>query len=546
MSPFGAHIEALQAPVVESSREKFFRILFHDDRDSFYFVSSDASGAWFDTALKASALASYQFKAHANYYVTHHGYNRSKDIRRLSERTRQLNALFFDLDCHREPLQANREKLIGLIQERLTEAIIAERIPMPTLIVDSGRGVQLYYVLRRSIPCRFARGGDKNTSGITLYESVQRRLADTLENLMEGLDLVDLDRTVFDKSRVGRIPDTFNTKAGRCAHLVNACEAYYDLPLLAGYCPDVPKKTAPSIKSKGRKPAFIMKFNALQMSRLNKVSELQEYRKFDCEGNRELMCFVYYNAAVQVYDKENAEAQLNQFNNRFLKPLPSRELKGIMSSVNRVKNVNGNEGYYILSAQKVIELLGLTEAEIEATGFFQSKRMAERIAAKQKTKNKRESRNSLIVDLYESGSMTQEQVAKEAGCSVRTVRSVLKEAGLTRLKAAKTLRANVKNSISLKTAARTALDAVAQEKQLAINDEFSGVTITGKILSYVSKNVVNEKVGRALGPGFLNPDMLPVQFHRYFADDFVSASSSELKTSLSAVFGYVNAPCASY
>ena len=490
MSPLGAHTAALQAPVAEDSRERFFRILLHDDRDSFYFVSSDASGVWADTALKASSLAGYQFNARANYYITHHGFNRCKDIRRLSERTRQLNALFYDLDCHREPSQEKREKLIGLIQERLAEAVLTDRIPMPTLIVDSGRGVQLYYVLRRSIPFRFIRSGGVNEKGVALYESVQKRLADVLENLMEGLDLVDLDRNVFDRSRVGRIPGTFNTKAGRCAHLVNACEAYYDLPLLAGYLPNEPKEVAAPIKPKSRKPAFVLKFNALQMSRLNKVSELQEHRKFDCEGNRELMCFVYYNAAVQVYDREGAETRLVQFNDRFLKPLPAKELKGVVSSVDRVKNVKGETGYYVLGAEKIVDLLGLTEDEIEATGFFQSKRMAERIEAKRKTKEKRDARNSLIVRLYKSGSMTQEQVAEEAGCSVRTVRSVLKEAGCARRRTAASRRMKSKDGVSLKAAALAALDAAAQGKQRAHDRGFFIFSTTGNFLAHEFKNVV--------------------------------------------------------
>ena len=481
LSSLGAHSEALAVSVVESDRDKFFRVLFHDDRNSNYIIFSDCTGALTSTALKAKSLGSFQFDDSSNYYVTHHGFN---GCRRLTERTRQLNAIFFDIDCHEAPSQTIRESLIALIQDRLADAVLRDHIPMPTIIVDSGRGVQLYYVFRRSIPCRFTHGGDKNEKGIWLYEDVQRRLADVLEGVVEGLDYVELDRIVFDKARVGRIPDTFNKKAGRCARLVSICEAYYDLSLLEGYCSPRPREEPSAKKHDKAKPAFVMRFNALQMSRLNKISELQEYRKFDCEGNRELMCFVYYNSAVQVYDREGAVCRLAQFNNKFRKPLSMQELQGVISSVDRVKNVKGETGYYVLGANKIIECLGLTEEEMLAIGFFQSKRMVERIEAKRKTKAKREARNELILTLYKGGDMTQEEVAAEAGCSVRTVRSVLKEAGITK-RAASGIRARkAAQKTSLKEAARATLDAAAQVSVQGAANGFFIFSTMGKILAH--------------------------------------------------------------
>lgn len=428
LSSFGAHTAALTASSFENEREKFFRILLHDDRKSRYFVSSDAGGTWVDNALLADGLARFPFNLVSNYYISHNGFNGN---RRLLERTRQINALFFDIDCHKEPSQAKREAIISSILDRITDAVLEEKLPMPTLIVDSGRGVQFYYVLQRSIPYRFKGDGSVNEKGISFYKDVQRRLADVIEEQLEGLDLVELDRRVFDHTRVGRVPGTFNTKAGRCARLVNACEVYYHLPLLAAYRPSKEPQKALPAPSRKMKPAFVMKFNALMMSRLSKVVELQEYRKFDCEGSRELMCFVFYNTAVQIYSKEDAFERLVQFNSRFLKPLAHSEMDGIVSAVSSVINVKGEKGHYILSAQTIIEYLGLTDEEMEATMFFASKRMTERLAAKRKTKEKRNARDERIVELYQTGCMTQKEVACEVGCSPRTVQSVLRDKGLT-------------------------------------------------------------------------------------------------------------------
>lgn len=175
-----------------------------------------------------------------------------------------------------------------------------------------------------------------------------------------------------------------------------------------------------------------MLFHPLMMSRLNKVAELQEYRNFDCEGTRELMGFVFYNTAVQIYSREDARERLDAFNARFAKPLPASELGGIVSSVDNVVNVKGERGHYVLRAHKLADLLALTDKEMEDLQFFASKRMAERMEAKRRTSEKRQARDELIVGLYKVGNKTQKQVAEAVGCCLRTVKTVLKKAGLTR------------------------------------------------------------------------------------------------------------------
>lgn len=105
------------------------------------------------------------------------------------------------------------------------------------------------------------------------------------------------------------------------------------------------------------------------------------------------MRFVCYSTAAQVFDAESARERLVQFNDCLLKPLSSVEIKGVISSVESVQNVRGGAGYYILGARKIVEYHGLTQEEMGATGFFASKRMAERLKAKRKTKVKRDARN---------------------------------------------------------------------------------------------------------------------------------------------------------
>ena len=136
-------------PHVQGSEWEVFRTLItHDDRNSYYVVSSDASGSWEDTAVKSESLPAMGFNTKSAYYMTHNGFTSAC---RKSEQVRQLNALFFDLDCHDQDLQQTRAIVIQTLSA-LQQAVGEGILPQPSMTFDSGRGVQLFFVLTLSIP----------------------------------------------------------------------------------------------------------------------------------------------------------------------------------------------------------------------------------------------------------------------------------------------------------------------------------------------------------------------------------------------------------
>ena len=110
----------------------------------------------------------------------------------------------------------------------------------------------------------------------------------------------------------------------------------------------------------------------------------------------------------------------------------------------------------------------MTSEEIEATAFFESRRMIERQKAKHATAEKRAARNAKILALYALPGTTMESVAAMVGVCKRTVAAGLKQAraALTSLNTAGTI------SIDLKTAARRALDALAKKECNFLADVF--------------------------------------------------------------------------
>ena len=418
--PVGVAVSHVQ----ESEWEIFRTLITHDDRNSYYVVSSDASGSWEDTAVKSESLSAIGFNAKSAYYMTHNGFTSAC---RKSEQVRQLNTLFFDLDCHDWDLQETRA-IVSQTLDTLKQAVGGRTLPQPTMTIDTGRGVQLFYVLTRSIPYRVSANGQVNIKSVKLFENVQKRMASLLDSVVSSIKGISVDRATFDVSRVSRIPGTFNAKAGRYASLCDySFDALYSLSKLSELIPARTEQPSykTNLKRAFKKTSSVINYQPLLKSRLAKIIELQKLRNFNCEGNRELMSFVFYNTAVQVYPHEIAQQKLSSFNNNFINPLNVSELNGITKSVDTVTNMRGEQGYYLIGANRLRELLAMTLKEEVAINFFESKRSVLRKEAKRITKEKREQRNARIITLHRQGSHTYASIAKQVMCSVRTVATVI-------------------------------------------------------------------------------------------------------------------------
>lgn len=408
-------------------RDTFFRALFHDDRNSSYALATCIDGTWRESMHKHSHLSFIGAPSNGSLYVSVNGF--SGDRRRLDS-LRQINALFFDLDCHGSS-RSQTDNAICNALEIISEAVRIEKLPRPTLTVDSGRGLHLYYVLNRSIPYRCSANGPVNEKALSLFQLVQQKLSGTLSRLMEPIDCIDVDKMVFDFTRVARVPGSFNPVAQRYARLLSSTDSYYDLSKLNAKLGGFAKHVVSPEMRHSTNALFSKKHgddSPLLRSRLANVISLQALRNFDCEGSRELMCFVFYNTAVQLVGPNDASRRLCTFNSHFTQPLSQAELDSVVRSVDRVVNVRGQRGYYVLSAKRIVEMLALTEQEKIRIQFHTSTRSIIREKAKEATASRRALRDKRITNLYRSGDFTQNEIAQRVGCSLRTVASVLSRA----------------------------------------------------------------------------------------------------------------------
>lgn len=117
----------------------------------------------------------------------------------------RIGLLFVDLDTYRMPWAKGRtpeEQVAGVLY-----FCQAEGLPLPSLMVYSGRGLQLKWLLDGPIP----------RQALPRWNACQRHLVDKLAEL-------GADPAAKDASRVLRLVDTVNTKSGNVCRVVHVQE----------------------------------------------------------------------------------------------------------------------------------------------------------------------------------------------------------------------------------------------------------------------------------------------------------------------------------
>ena len=364
--------------------------------------------------------------------------NTTYNGKRNSNNIRQLRALYLDLDY--KNLTYNE-----VIQDTWTLAIQGE-IPIPSMVVSSGRGVHIYWRIE-----------DAPYQALATWQELEDFLYTKLKHL-------GADKKATDASRVLRLPDTINSKNNiKCeVTFINneITHSMYDLrEKYLKWKPRNLKKAKSKVNNQKatKKVVNLYTSYSLHIARAKDILTICKKRNYEVTGYRNfiLHCYAYW-IGVTVRDDKSLEEAVNELNNKFTRPLKQSEVNAILRCVpkaidkfigyeqglrtgedKRISKCMRDRGGYWYKNETLIERLDITREEMQYLITIidekeKYRRCAEEKKAKQRAKRRNKagltSREQQKQDLIKqikklkAKGLIQMEVAKSLDKSIRTIK----------------------------------------------------------------------------------------------------------------------------
>ncbi|GAA0472724.1 replication protein [Alkalibacillus silvisoli] len=325
--------------------------LHHDQADGYVTLARKTENGFHQYHYKPSELATVLSKwlGEDIYFSQNTFYKPQRQI----ENIRQLRSLYADVDCYL--LNYDPEWVIGKLELELMD----KEIPEPNLIIHSGRGLALVWLIE-PLPYK----------ALPLWQAVQ-------DNFLKKLKAVGGDPLAKDAARVFRVAGSVNSKSGEVVKVQYRHNYRYVLrDIQEEYLPNLDPKRKPK---RGRPSKVQRLYNtySLHHARLMDLIKLINLRNYDLKGHREYVCFLYrYWLCCYTNDPEEAFNQTMTLNLEFTDPLPSQEVERATRSAEKAFYARNDEeanalarqkGYpgagYNISNNKLIDWLEITEEE---------------------------------------------------------------------------------------------------------------------------------------------------------------------------------------
>ena len=342
-------------------------------------------------------------------------------FRRL-EYLKELKAQFIDLDIYKTKF--SKEQIIM----HLEADYFNKSIPRPNLIIDSGRGLYLIWLLN-SVPSK----------ALPLWKAIE-------EYLYSVLKPFGADRQALDPTRVLRVPGSINSKSNTTVKVIEQYNYIYDLrEIQKEFLPELEERKA-NKKGRPSKTVFIHRERSLYYARIQDIIKLCELREYDLKGHRELILFLYrYYLCYFLEDTKKALEDVLELNREFIYPLSETEVIRATRSAERVYLSKDKD--YKYKNETLIELLLITELEEtymttiisnkeskRRRSIRDEKRYKEKLKldGKVSEKEKLSQRRAKIKDLLAEG-LKRKDICLQLDISIKTYKrdiSFLKEQGL--------------------------------------------------------------------------------------------------------------------
>lgn len=354
-----------------------------------------------------------KFYNNKDYYYTKNGFSANKRTKNNAESALfSLNNIVIDIDNHeKNATTANISRDI----DRLLYFMKEDNLDIPEYsVVRSGRGCQLIIRLDSFYA---SKGLLKiwNQATEIICNRIESFIADYNKSISEDGEKIKLtvDRAAStNPSGLMRLPYTHNSHTGQLVTFEKLTDYRYTVDDLIELIFEANKKLTEY------KSVSVCKgdYTPLLSKRVKFIEELANMSKID-EGRREITIWLYHNSLMQLTDSETAKNKTLALNQSFNNPLSEREVLGTVSR-------SSKKAYTFISVKGFLALLQASTEEYKM--YMNAKLWSKREHEREKKRADKNARNALIVELYEQGEKYQ-KIADAAGCSLSTVKNVIKE-----------------------------------------------------------------------------------------------------------------------
>ncbi|WP_375199681.1 hypothetical protein [Bacillus sp. RS11] len=307
--------------------------------------------------------------------------NTFKSYKRVAKDCVRLNALYTDLDFYKEG--------IDLIEARylIDEMIANEVILPPNIIIHSGRGLQLIWLMEYM----------KYDIYLKLWGHMQNEIYKRFQHLHS-------DSKAKSVTQIFRLAGSISSKTGGIIRAEYLRDARYSIGEMKEFLlPELPSKlkvineeaVAPKTKKKeGDKKAVshLLTEYSLNQARLKDFEKLLEIQPV---VNRKTLLFNYAICGKAVgMDDKLIERNLQRINASFYKPLPDSRVRGAINSVNQV-------AYKMTNATLIADLNITLEQQRQLTTII-SKQVKKEREQKRKEAKRRENGIRPMAEYQES------------------------------------------------------------------------------------------------------------------------------------------------
>lgn len=395
---------------------------------------------------------------------------------RKKDNITHLNALFIDVDiksCHTKNSSMNAEECDRFIldfENTLAKKIENKEFPdnVITMIIHTGRGLQLYLCYNKPVCCAKSLRSDYKTIQ-KYHEAAGAHLIKQMSSWFDS-DVFQFD-AVNNVDRVCRLPGTINNSAGRLCHIAyldadakNSQESLFDLidfekeaytgePLkkekgkdkkekssektTQKVLPISKKKTKPEknippqlLLAPDELPRCNAKFRNNARSEILAIEKIAASRRMVKGTQRNWFCFIRYNLERIFHNANEALRITKEFNDSFEQPLSEeglqRTISGVDEHIQPQSFSHFSNGIYYFKRETIAKKLNFTEEEIRMTNYFGNRDM---LLQREENKKIKAAKKAAAIELRKQH-YSKKYISQVVGLSEKTLQNLFREEGL--------------------------------------------------------------------------------------------------------------------